>query len=94
MVSKKKPPKQSLTTADKKRNSETAANRIIVENWFGRLAGLWRIFLSSITGMRNSMKTFLQSAPLLLMSILDIMLSVMTTLICRPTQEKSSTPLE
>lgn len=43
-VPKKKPPKQSLTTVEKKRNAEIAADRIIVENWFGRLVGLWGIF--------------------------------------------------
>lgn len=45
MVPKKKPPKQPSATSDKKRKTEIAEDRILVQNWFGRLVGMWKIFV-------------------------------------------------
>lgn len=40
---KKKPPKGELTRSDEQRNKKIASDRIIVENYFGRMCGLWNV---------------------------------------------------
>jgi hypothetical protein len=42
-IPKKKPKNGVLTPADKKRNERLSSDRIIVENFFGRLSGLWKV---------------------------------------------------
>lgn len=46
IVPKKKPPRGSLTVDDADKNFKISSDRIIVENYFGRLCGLWTLFAS------------------------------------------------
>lgn len=63
---KKKPPRRELTAADALKDRQISSDRIIVENFFGRLCTLWVIVQASNAGIGPC--TILFSRPVLLSS--------------------------
>lgn len=57
-IPKKKPIRGSLSTTDKIRNGLLSSDRVIVENWFGRLVSLWGIMFKQYRWSEGNYDTF------------------------------------